>query len=165
MNPAMNRTPQTAQPAVPPISSLAEAEQLAGHLTEVMDALLGTVEEETKLVRAGKLRQAVRLEGAKADLTKLYVADIARFKASESSIATLIPNTMQALRQRHDVFRSLLQINLTVLATAHAVAEGIVRGVSGEMAKKAAPSTYGRNGIANAPGRTAYQPIAVSRKL
>jgi hypothetical protein len=164
----MNRAPQTTQPAqavLPPISNPAEAEHLVGHLTEVMDALLGTVEEETKLVRSGKLKQAMRLESAKADLTKLYVADIMRFKASESFITGLIPNTMQALRQRHDVFRALLQINLTVLATAHAVAEGIVRGVSGELAKKAAPSTYGASGRTNAPGRTAYQPIAVSRKL
>jgi hypothetical protein len=161
----MNRAPQTAQPAVAPINNPAEAEQLVGHLSEVMDALLGTVEEETKLVRSGKLRQAMRLESAKADLTKLYVADIMRIKASEGFIAKLIPNTVQTLRQRHDVFRALLQINLTVLATAHAVAEGIVRGVSGELAKKAAPSTYGATGRSNAPSRTAYQPIAVSRKL
>lgn len=161
----MNRAPQTAQPALAPISNPAEAEQLVGHLTEVMDALLGTVEEETKLVRSGKLKQAMRLESAKADLTKLYVADITRIKASEGFITNLIPNAIQALRQRHDVFRALLQINLTVLATAHAVAEGIVRGVSGELAKKAAPSTYGATGRTNAPARTAYQPIAVSRKL
>ncbi|MDB5601000.1 MAG: hypothetical protein JWN71_3044 [Xanthobacteraceae bacterium] len=163
----MNQAPSTAAAAsMPaPVTHPAEAEQLVGHLTEVMDALLGTVEEETKLVRSGKLRQAIRLEGAKADLTKLYIADIARIKASEGFISKLIPNTVQALRQRHDVFRALLQINLTVLATAHAVAEGIVRGVSGEMAKKAAPSTYGRTGVANAPARSAYQPIAVSRKL
>ena len=92
----MNRAPQTAQPAqavLPPISNPAEAEYLVGHLNEVMDALLGTVEEETKLVRSGKLKQAMRLESAKADLTKLYVADIMRFKASESFISGLIPNT------------------------------------------------------------------------
>ena len=53
---------------------------------------------------------------------------------------------LEALRRHHDTFRALLQINLTVLATAHAVSEGIVRGVSGEMARHAAPQTYGASG-------------------
>ncbi len=52
-----------------------------------------------------------------------------------------------------------------MLATAHAVSEGIVRGVSGEMARKAAPQTYGASGRANLPGRSAAGPLAVSRTL
>jgi hypothetical protein len=52
-----------------------------------------------------------------------------------------------------------------VLATAHAVAEGIVRGVANEIARKTAPSTYGASGRAIAPSKTSYQPIAVSRSL
>ena len=56
-------------------------------------------------------------------------------------------------------FRALLQINLTVLATAHAVSEGIMRGVSDELARKAAPQTYGATGRANAPGPSAAQPL------
>ena len=69
------------------------------------------------------------------------------------------------MRKRHDAFQALLQINLTVLATAHAVSEGIIRGVSGELARKRAPSTYGASGRANAPSAKASQPLAVSRTL
>ena len=48
------------------------------------------------------------------------------------------------LRQRHDLFRAVLQMNLTVLATAHAVSESIMRGVSSELARKATPQgAYG----------------------
>ena len=72
---------------------------------------------------------------------------------------------LEELRQRHDKFRALLQINLTVLATAHAVSEGIVRGVSDEMARKSAPQTYGASGRTNAPSRSAASPLAVSRVL
>ena len=39
--------------------------------------------------------------------------------------------------QCHNTFRDLLQTNLTVLATAHAVSEGIIRGVSGELCTQA----------------------------
>jgi hypothetical protein len=36
----------------------------------------------------------------------------------------------------------MLQVNLTVLATAHAVSEGIVRGVNAEMQRRNIPNTY-----------------------
>ena len=59
----------------------------------------------------------------------------------------------------------MLQTNLTVLATAHAVAEGIIRGVSSELARKHAPSTYGASGRANAPNSKASRPMSVCRSL
>jgi hypothetical protein len=52
-----------------------------------------------------------------------------------------------------------------VLATAHAVSEGIIRGVSDELARKRAPQTYGASGRANAPSPQAGQPLAVCRTL
>ncbi len=69
------------------------------------------------------------------------------------------------MRERHAAFQALLQTNMTVLATAHAVSEGIIRGVSGELARRQTPSTYGAGGRANAPGPKAAQPLAVSRSL
>jgi hypothetical protein len=69
------------------------------------------------------------------------------------------------LRAQYDAFRALLQVNLTVLATAHAVSEGIVRGVAGAIARKSTPQTYGASGQAHAPGRNAGPPLAVSRTL
>jgi len=57
----MNQHPQR-QPATPPIAMAttpAEARQLAETLMEVMSALLGVIERETELVRAGKVREAM----------------------------------------------------------------------------------------------------------
>ena len=73
-------------------------------------------------------------------------------KAAREFIAQSLPEALERLRPRHEAFQALLQTNLTVLATAHAVSEGIIRGVSGELARKQAPSTYGASGRANAPG-------------
>ena len=58
----------------------------------------------------------------------------------------------------------MLQVNLTVLATAHAVSEGIVRGVNGEMQRRAAPSTYTASGNRTTGTRHAA-PLTVSRTL
>jgi hypothetical protein len=152
-----------ATPFPPPVDSSGDAEQLIVHLIDVMDALLGTVEEETSLVRAGRVSAATRLEPAKADLARLYVADIARLKTSYPYLSHTIPDVLEQLHRRHDTFRALLQINLTVLATAHAVAEGLIRGVSGELARKDAPQTYGPSG--RQAGSAKARPLAMSRML
>jgi hypothetical protein len=59
----------------------------------------------------------------------------------------------------------VLQINLTVLATAHAVSESIMRGVSEELARKAQPQAYGASGRAMAPAKGNAPPLTVSRVL
>jgi hypothetical protein len=148
-----------------PITTAAQAEELTAHFVEVMDTLIEVVQRETELVRAGRLSAATELETSKSELTRLYIADTLLLRASHANLARIVPETLAHIRQRHDAFRALLQINLTVLATAHAVSEGIVRGVSDEMARKARPQTYGASGRATLPGRNAAAPLAVSRML
>jgi hypothetical protein len=138
---------------------------LVTHLTGVMDSIIGVVEQETQLVRAGKLNEAAQLEPAKTALARAYVADSTRVKASQAALAAAAPDLLDKLRRRHSEFQALLQINLTVLATAHAVSEGIMRGVADELARKAAPQTYGAGGRPTVPGPNAAQPLAVCRSL
>jgi hypothetical protein len=59
----------------------------------------------------------------------------------------------------------MLQVNLTVLATAHAVSEGIVRGVNAEVQRRNIPNTYTASGQRATPGPRNMTPIAVSRTL
>ena len=148
-----------------PIGSISEAEQVIGHLIDVMDAMLVLVEDETKLVRAGKLSAAARLAPSKSELSQLYLADTQRLKASQPYLARTAPDILDALRKRHHLFHAILQMNLTVLATAHAVSEGIMRGVSDELARKSAPTIYGASGRSTAPNRRHAQPLTVSRAI
>ena len=151
--------------AAAPIASAGEAERAIANLNKIMDRLIDTVEEETALLRAGRLRDAVELDEAKVELARAYAAESERVKSAKDIIAQSLPDALDALRKRHDAFQALLQKNLTVLATAHAVSEGIIRGVSGELARKQAPSTYGASGRANTPSSKTSQPLAVSRTL
>jgi uncharacterized protein YhaN len=148
-----------------PIESTAEAENLVRHLLAAMDALVATVEQETTLVRAGKLKEAIALETTKSELARLYVSDTAQVKANLPVLSKQIPDLLAALREQHDTFNALLQINLTVLATAHAVSEGLIRGAHSEVAKKNAPQTYGNSGRHTAPPKSASTPVSVSRSL
>jgi hypothetical protein len=163
----MSATPSFAPPlpSPAPVMNPAEADQLATRFLAVMDELAEVVQQETELVRLGRLAKAAELAPRKTDLMRRYFADALRLQASHGQLAHLTPKKIEALRQRHNPFRALLQINLTVLATAHAISEGIVRGVSSEMARKSAPQSYGASGRPNEPGRNVAPPLAVSRVL
>jgi hypothetical protein len=162
---ALARTPAPVTVSAP-INTAADANELSAHYIEVMDKLVGVIRQETELVRLGQLGQAIALEATKTALSRLYIADTLRLRANQAQLAQVAPETMPELIRRHEAFRALLQTNLTVLATAHAVSEGIVRGVSGELARKSAPQTYGASGRANTPDlRKSAAPLAVSRVL
>ena len=142
-----------------------EARQLAEGLLEVMSALLNLIERETALVRAGNVRDAMKLEKKKSELSRRYMAMIAVLKASRNYLAEVSPELLSNLHRHHDVFRALLQVNLTVLATAHAVSEGIVRGVNAEIQSRNIPRTYTAFGRRAVPGPRNMRPIALSRSL
>ena len=161
--PAQNAAPPPAAP--PRIDGAADAAALVGELARIMDALLSIVDEETALVRAGRLKEAADLEARKSELARLYVVRTSHVKAHAKVLPQLVPDLVDALRRRHGEFQALLQINLTVLATAHAVSEGIMRGVAGELARKSAPQTYGVSGRPSAPAQRAAQPVTVNRTL
>ena len=159
---AQRREPQSPYPAA---GNAAEARKLAQDLLEVMSALLGVIERETELVGAGKLREAMASEPEKSALSRRYVNAVGHLKASQKFLAQSAPELLTTLHRHHDTFRAMLQVNLTVLATAHAVSEGIVRGVNAEMQRRNIPNTYTAAGKRAAPGPRHMTPLSVSRSL
>jgi hypothetical protein len=147
------------------VTTLAAAETLIARLANTMDRLLEIVDQEAVLVRGGRIRELARLEPVKADLARSYVADVLQVRASAAYLKQHCPALVAALKKRHERFHALLQVNLTVLATARAVAEGIIRGVSQELTSKAAPQVYGASGVKSLPSTRHARPMAVSRAL
>ena len=163
----MNQQPPRPQsPAPIPVASTpAEARKLAQLLMEAMNTLLGVIERETELVRAGKVREAMMLETQKSELSRRYVDAVAHLKASQKYLTQTAPELLTTLHRHHDTFRAMLQVNLTVLATAHAVSEGIVRGVNTEIQRRNIPNTYTAAGQRATPGPRNITPLALSRSL
>lgn len=158
-----SRRPMPAQRPNTPES--AAARKLAEDLMDAMSALLGLVEHETALVRAGKVREAMTLEGQKQELSRRYVGAVGQLKANQAQLARSAPELLSTLHRHHDAFRAMLQVNLTVLATAHAVSESVVRGVNAEIQKRNVPNTYTAAGRRATPGPRHITPLAVSRSL
>jgi hypothetical protein len=163
----MNQHPARQQPPAPaaPAATPGDARKLAEGLMDVMSTLLGVIERETELVRAGKLREAMALEPKKTELSRRYVNAIGLLKASQRYLSQTAPELLNTLHRHHDTFRAMLQINLTVLATAHAVSESIVRGVNAEMQQRNIPNTYTAAGRRATPGPRHMTPLAISRSL
>ncbi len=163
----MNQHPQRQSPPAPALaaSTVAEARKLAENLMDAMSSLLGVIERETELVRAGKLREALGSEAKKTELSRRYVSTVSQLKASQQYLSQIAPELLTTLHRHHDVFRAMLQINLTVLATAHAVSESIVRGVNTEIQRRNIPNTYTSAGRRAVPGPRHMTPLAVSRSL
>ncbi len=159
----MTQQPQPASAAS--VSTLADARKLSDGLMEVMTTLLDLIENETALVRAGQVREAMLLEPRKTDLSRSYVSAIEQLKRSHDYFTQSAPDLLATLHRHHDVFRAMLQVNLTVLATAHAVSEGIIRGVNGEMQKKNMPQTYTAAGQRSTPSARHAAPLTISRTM
>jgi flagellar biosynthesis/type III secretory pathway chaperone len=147
------------------MTTTADAEKAIAQVADLIEELQGVVEQETVLVRAGKVRRARALAPIKTELAgQLYIAG-ERLKANVKFLRQAAPAAGAALQRMQEAFRIALQKNMAVLATAHAVTEGILRRLSGELARKASPQVYGASGRTIAPHPKSGRPLAISRVL
>ncbi len=148
-----------------PAKTSSDAEALMERLVQAMDSLLVMIKEETALVRQGRLREAAQIERSKGDFARSYVTDMRQLSASGGSIAQMAPQTVEAFRRRHIEFHDLLRTNMTVLGTARAVSEDLIRGGAGGLARKSAPQTCGASGRSAGLRTSNIHPLALSRML
>lgn len=145
------------------ITTAAEAERQIDDLAMLMEKLASLLEQETRLVHDGRIRKAAALESTKAELAGRLFAAGERLKANAKFLRQAAPARCTALIRLQETFRGILQKNMIVLATAHAVSEGIMRRLSGDLARKASPQVYGATGRAAASGSKHARPLAISR--
>ncbi len=127
-----------------------EAEALLTLISDSMVALVRIFEEETKLVKEGRLREASMLVEEKTRLASEYLRLIETMKANAEFIGAELPALVEDLRRAHAAFRDILALNLRVVATAQSVAEGVLRGATEQAVRREAPGGYGANGRMNA---------------
>ena len=136
-----------AQPgAIDSAPSAMSAADLCNSLENSMEVLIELIEQECELVRAGKLDQAQAVHAAKAKCAQAYVEAHRLVKAQAERLHLEAPQAVAALNQRHQEFRSLLQLNMAALMAAKAVSEDLVRTVAETAGQAARPDTYGAAG-------------------
>lgn len=156
---------QSIRPAPPPFASANEAIAFIEGLRLTIAELTAVLTEESALVRAARMKAAQPLETRKSALSLRYTAELARLKAHAPALRAAAPHVLASLEADNAMLGKALEVNLAVLATAHAVAEGIIRQVASTVQASRAPSAYGANGRTSAPPRRAVAPVAVIRTL
>jgi hypothetical protein len=136
---------QGADPAERALRTPEDATAFLDEFEESMSRLIDTIEQETALVRAGKLFDATDVVSRKNDQLGRYLQTRTRLKREFATISTLLPDRLERMRADHVVAIEKIRANLGALAIAREVAEGIVRNVSAAVGRQAAPRTYGRN--------------------
>lgn len=95
-----------------------------------MDELIRLVEEETHLVREGKMFALKQLEPKKKQAAREFITGLEAVKKIRPALEQHAPDAILRLRRRHSEFRSMLQLNLAALATAREVSDGMLRAIS-----------------------------------
>lgn len=147
------------------IATAAQAHEAIRRLDQTVDGLEQILAQEDLLVRAGRLVEASKLAAKKEELTRAYICDAQRLKDSLPRLRGELGDALGAVKARHADFSARLEVNLRVLATAHAVSEGIIRGLSEQITRKAAPQVYGASGRTAKTNAGHATPLAVSRVL
>jgi hypothetical protein len=126
-----------------PVASAAEAETLLSELTAARSALEAHLDAESDLIGAGRIRDGLAGEARKTELSSAYVLQLQLAKANVVALARLAPDALRAFRTRQAAFERVMSRNQTVIATARAVAEGLIRGLSEAVQRETRPSVYG----------------------
>ncbi|PTW61783.1 hypothetical protein C8N35_102499 [Breoghania corrubedonensis] len=146
-----------------PIHTRTEAEEECARLRGTMDDLLAAIEQETALLRAGKLREAGEMQPRKAELMQNYIQQLNRTRDNSVALGNLAPTAVAELRRGHSEFQAVLKINLAVLSTAREVTEKLVRSVAQSVGVAESPKTYGRGAVP--PRGESMRGLAVNRNL
>ena len=144
-----------------PITNRADAEALLTRISDSMVALVKIFEDETSLMKAGRLREAGALFEEKSALASRYLREIETMKANSAFIGGELPELVDELRRAHAAFRDILALNLRVVATAQSVAESIMRGAADQAVRRESPGGYGAGGRMTA--KPLNRPVVLSR--
>lgn len=139
-----------------------DAERLVFNVTATMAALERVLDSETEHLQAGRIRDGLAEETRKSELAGAYLRGLEACKSNAVALARFAPERIDTLKLAHSGFRRAVERNQTVIATARAVSEGLVRGLAEEMSRAANPPVYGATRrLAPLPKRA--QPLLCSR--
>ncbi|PZU91482.1 MAG: hypothetical protein DI527_12345 [Chelatococcus sp.] len=151
----------------PRIASAAEAKALIETVLETLGGLAHLVGEETELVRAGRLPEAMGREPRKTELAGTYMRGVEQVKLNAVALARFVPDQLARLKDAHFAFQGLIETNQLVLATARAVSEAVVRDLAADANRPMRAAAYGPTATvgAGAFARPNSGPLVVSRRL
>jgi hypothetical protein len=136
------------------IATPEEASRLVKGMLATMQELEKVLQTETAFIREGRIREGLSDETRKTELSSAYISGLESVKSNAIALARYMPDGLEQLKSAHVHFGEVVETNQIVLATARAVSESLVKGISDELSRLNTPQTYGRRG-----GNGGFQPI------
>ena len=151
----------------PRIADALSARALVEAVLEALGSLSHLVGEETELVRAGRLPEAMSREPRKTELAGIYMRGVEQVKLNAVALARFVPDQVKRLKEAQLALQSLIETNQSVLATARAVSESVIRDLAADANKPMRANGYGPAASvgAGAFARPNSGPLVVSRRL
>jgi flagellar biosynthesis/type III secretory pathway chaperone len=138
------------------------ATELCDRAMSALDQLVSVMNEETTLLRAGRMKDASVLTGEKTALAQDYVGLVRSIQRQTARLLKEAPDAVRQLRAGHERLATQLAENLRALSTAKNVTEDILTDVAQAVGQKNQTRTYGATGqMSNAP--QVARGIAVNR--
>lgn len=142
------------------VTNAEDAARLVDAALDALDTLEPLVEEETRLLKAGKVRDALAMALTKHGAAQDYTRCLEMLKGNAIAIGRFQPERLDELKERHAAFSAAMALNLAVVSTARTVSEGLLRDLADAMGRNASPKTYARGAITRKAGT---MPLALSR--
>ncbi len=143
------------------VTNAEEAQALVTSALEALNHLEPLIEEETRLFKTGKVREALGMAMDKNGAAQIYTRCLESLKTNAIAIGRFQPEELDHLRDRHEAFSSKMALNMAVVATARTVSEGLLRELADAVGMNASPKTYFRGGgVGRKPGTA---PLAISK--
>ena len=132
-----------AEKAIPlpgtPDEVCAQADTALRELVDIMN-------EETTLLRRGKLDEAGEVAAKKAEVAQTYVGLARAIQANVEDLRESAPQLLEKLQNGHAALATQMAENLRVLATAKALSEDILNSVASHMGQTGQTAAYGATG-------------------
>lgn len=146
------------------IDSLPAAD-LCGIALSTLDRLVTILNEETVLLRTGRLREAGELTAEKTRLAQDYMGFARSVQRELPRLRAEAPEMIEAMKVRHEQFATQMAENLRVIATARAVTEELLTDVATAMSAQQRPKTYGASGTMTGQSPAPAAGVSINRAL
>ena len=142
-----------------------EADRLIASVLGTMGELEKVLANETAHVRVGRIREGLAEEARKSELASAYMRGLEVVKGNAIALARFAPDALERLKTAHAAFSQVIEANQTVLATARAVSENLLKSVADEVGRLSAPQGYGPAGPHGARPPVKTEPLLISKRL
>jgi len=143
-----------------------DAAELCDRAQTALDRLVGLMNEETTLLRAGHFRDLGPLTAQKTQAAQDYVGLARAVQRQGERLARDAPVHFAALHATHERLATQMAENLRVVATMKRVTDDLLSDVAETVGRRTRTNTYSARGVVGGPAPSAAaHGIAVNRTL